>query len=466
MLRDDQPAMTVMAKPDTNGAMSKSWEPLLTGTEAAAAAAAVADIEAALRTVETPRVESGAPSPSLGSGDAGIALFSTYLALAAGAAGEGAELFGATAEGHAERASQLLERAADALAGMPLGPGLYAGFPGVAWAIEHAGRQLSQDGGEETGADGAEDFNQPVDEALLPPLARSPWPHDFDLMRGLVGMGVYALERADRPSAAACLVEIVERLGELAERGPEGTTWFTRPELLPDWQRETRPDGLYNLGISHGVPGVIALLAATAGFAPTARASRELLDGAIPWLLAQRLPAESGSSFGYSVEDRPVVTGARLAWCYGDPGIAAALLPAARAAGNAEWEEAALTVARRAARRGVEGSAIRDAGLCHGAAGLGHVFHRLHRATGDPELAQAARFWLGHALTLRRPGEGIAGFAAWRTEADGVEKTWENDPGFLEGSAGIGLALLAAISPVEPAWDRVLLLSTAPPPAP
>jgi hypothetical protein len=36
------------------------------------------------------------------------------------------------------------------------------------------------------------------------------------------------------------------------------------------------------------------------------------------------------------------------------------------------------------------------------------------------------------------------------------------DPGFLTGAAGIGLALLAATSPVEPAWDRVLLASVPP----
>jgi lantibiotic biosynthesis protein len=33
------------------------------------------------------------------------------------------------------------------------------------------------------------------------------------------------------------------------------------------------------------------------------------------------------------------------------------------------------------------------------------------------------------------------------------------EPGLLTGTAGVGLALLAAISPVEPRWDRAMLLS-------
>jgi hypothetical protein len=35
-----------------------------------------------------------------------------------------------------------------------------------------------------------------------------------------------------------------------------------------------------------------------------------------------------------------------------------------------------------------------------------------------------------------------------------------SDGGFLMGAAGIGLALLAAATSVEPEWDRLLLLSS------
>ena len=35
--------------------------------------------------------------------------------------------------------------------------------------------------------------------------------------------------------------------------------------------------------------------------------------------------------------------------------------------------------------------------------------------------------------------------------------TWADLPGVLEGAAGVGLVLLAAVSPVPPAWDRIFL---------
>lgn len=46
----------------------------------------------------------------------------------------------------------------------------------------------------------------------------------------------------------------------------------------------------------------------------------------------------------------------------------------------------------------------------------------------------------------------------WGHQPQG-ETDEEVDAGFLEGAAGIGVALLAAILQVEPTWDRALLLS-------
>ena len=41
---------------------------------------------------------------------------------------------------------------------------------------------------------------------------------------------------------------------------------------------------------------------------------------------------------------------------------------------------------------------------------------------------------------------------------DGAER-WVAKRGLLEGETGIALALLAAVTDVDPAWDRMLLVS-------
>jgi hypothetical protein len=128
-------------------------------------------------------------------------------------------------------------------------------------------------------------------------------------------------------------------------------------------------------------------------------------------------------------------------------------MAAAHRVGNASWEAEALRLARCVAGRPEEETGVVDCGLCHGAAGIGHLFNRMFQATGHPVLRHAACHWFERALDMRRPGNGIAGFAAWSQEG------WKDEVGILDGAAGIALALLAAVRDVEPDWDRMLLVS-------
>lgn len=414
---------------------SSNWQPILTGEEASRAEAAVDAIAGAL--AEWPAFPEDDPyGASLASGEAGLGLFFAYLDRAR------------PGSGYAELAEERLERAIDRLASSFHQPGLYQGYLSIAWTVEHLRDREDPD-----------DPNEEIDPALLEQLGR-PWPGGHDLTNGLAGLGAYALERWPGPGAAACLLRICERLEELAVPQEPGFAWPTPEHSLYPRERERYKNGMVNLGVAHGLPGALPVLAQAVAVGAAPERTRALLSGAVDFLLSRKLPAGGDSVFpdawGPGVEPHPT----RAGWCYGDPGIAAALRITACAAGEPAWEEEALRLARTAARRPPESCGVRDACLCHGAAGLGHIFNRLHQATGDPELLAAARFWMAGALGFREPGRGVAGFVTWGPDATG-QMDWRDDPSLLTGAAGVGLALLAAITPSEPAWDRFLLLSPA-----
>ncbi len=422
-------------------ALNQSWRPLLSGDLADRALEAVfsiaEDIPARTGWVH-PRAAESAAGPwraGLASGAAGQALFYGYLSLHTGE------------ERWADLALDLLDQAGEAVASFPMTESLYSGFPGIAWVGDHLRGRLFE---------GDLDENREVDEALLSAFAHPDWPGEYDLINGLVGLGIYALEGLPRPTAAACLERIVARLAERARDEPEGAAWFSPPESLPEHQRAEQPEGLFNVGLSHGAAGVVAGLGAASGAGLAG--ARQHLDRAMAWLLARRLPADRESCFPHFYVPGVESRGSRLAWCYGDPGMAAALLVAGRGAGKPEWERIALEVARSAAGRSEEAARVQDAGLCHGAAGVAHIFHRMYITTGDEVLAEAARSWYERTLRYRIPGLGFGGFRSWSSGPD-LELDWRDDPGFLEGAAGVGLALLAAVSPVDPGWDRVFLES-------
>lgn len=415
--------------------VATTWTPLLEGALAARALEALEDIAGAL--------PKQCPHPGLAGGEAGAALFFGYLAQAQ------------PGRGWEERATAHLDQAVTALGEGVLGPTLYAGFTGIAWAMDHLqGRLLMPY---------EEDPNEEIDAALEDFLGQAPWKGNYDLISGLVGYGIYALDRVERPSGRRLLQRVIEVLDATKTETETGFTWHTSPELLPQWQRDLNPEGYFNLGLAHGVPAVIALLGQACAAGVCAPRSRVLLEGAVAWLVAQKHPEGSGSCFGTTVSpNRAYEPGpSRIAWCYGDLGLCVALLWAARSLGRSDWEAEALSIARLAAKRDTAEAGVRDAGLCHGAAGNAHLFNRLWQATGEELFRDAALAWFEETLALRQPGKGVGGFRAWMpgSVAEENPEPWVDAEGLLEGAAGIGLALLGAVSHAEPQWDRMLLVA-------
>lgn len=389
--------------------------------------------------------------PSLAVGQGGPAIFLTYLA---------AEPAEPTVSDH--HAALRLEKVLEGAESASLPPNLYGGVAGVAWTLEHLEPKLF--------AADDEDTNEDIDLLLIEHVSKVPWIEDYDVVSGLVGYGVYALERLPRPSAVTLLEKVIDHLETWAETTPQGITWLSHPHLLWEETAALFPQGCYNLGLAHGVPGIVALLGEILAAGVAVDRARPLLEGAVSWLLAQRLPEDSPSAYtdligagGKSARGeapRP----SRLAWCYGDAGVAVALLGAALGAERADWRRAALDIARRAARRSKEDARVKDAGLCHGAAGLAHLFNRMYQATGEPWLKEAALRWIRETLDLRDPTVATAGFASWEPDGPGGNFSAVPRTGLLTGSAGIGLALLASVSDQEPNWDRVLLSAVPPRP--
>ena len=424
-----------MPPPDVGGA--SGWRPLLPGSTR----------RRALRTVDA-IAESIAPlaseerDPSLAGGQAGLAVLYAWLAEA-----------GRTPQAR-DLAWQCLDRAIEGMATDALGSSFWEGFPGIAWAAELVDHLLGDDA-----EDGAAVENEVVDDAVMHLLSQPrEWPAPHDLVVGVTGLGVYALERCPRPSAAECLYLIVDLLEDSAQQDEHGIYWWTRPAGIRQLEdREEHPSGRADLGMAHGVPGAIALLGAlcSAGVAP-ARV-RPLLEGAVRWILAQAVGTESGPTFPIWVAPGLDPVPARCAWCYGDPGVAAALWMAGHGAGEPAWVAEAVALACRAAERPPAETGVIGACFCHGSAGLGHLYNRLYQATGEPRLGRAAVHWLERTLewcdSARDDGP------QWVAGGEGPGQGPWTGVELTRGAVGIALALLAAATPVEPCWDRMFLLS-------
>ena len=157
------------------------WQPLLEGRLREHAWESVRAILADLES----RGRQPSGDPSLAGGTTGLTMLHGYLAQSG------------RSPGSAALARRHLEHASAFVANNPIPASLYSGLTGVGWAVAHLQGRLP-------GLDGEDDLAE-IDAALLDHLDQSPWRGAYDLIEGLVGFGVYALERLPRPAAAACL---------------------------------------------------------------------------------------------------------------------------------------------------------------------------------------------------------------------------------------------------------------------
>jgi lantibiotic biosynthesis protein len=408
--------------------MAMGWNPLLTGVMRDTA---LENIRALTRSFSTaPATDQR--SASLSAGTAGLAVCHAVIACS----------------GRDERSRDLaaacLDSAIDVLASQPLSLSLYSGLTGIAWAADLVDRLLPG----ETG-----DRNDDLDAALAHAIGRYPDAGPYDLIDGLTGLGIYALARWPRPAAAQCLEGVLDRLAARARSDRHGVYWPSSAAQLAGPRRELYPAGGVDIGMAHGMTGLVPLLARACALGVPAPAVRPLLDGAVAWLLAHLTDGPDGPTAPSFIAVGVPPSPARSAWCYGDPGLALALLLAARDVGEPGWERAGLELALRAAARPAELSGVTDAAVCHGTAGLAHLFARMYQLTGVPELADAALAWMQRTLAQ------IGRVAPGRARSGPDPAPWSGQ-GLLEGAAGVALVLLAGCQPEEPVWDQMLLVST------
>ncbi len=330
---------------------------------------------------------------------------------------------------------------------------LFEGFSGTAWALEILHRDFFDPSDE--------DLNRISDKALVLNL-RGPAPiEDFDLVRGLTGIGTYALERMDHLFGPVLFDEVIRALERHSERAADGITWHRRPELLPAWQQKLTPKGHYNLGMAHGNAGIIALLASAKIRRVAHPGILPMLEGAVEWLIAKGCATPQAGSYGEVISkgnDEFHSSKGRIAWCYGDLGVAISLFLAAKACGREDLEEEGARLSLEIARRTANYSSVGDACMCHGWAGNGHMLNRIYQTSGLEEVGESARIWYRRALEYCQAAE-YGGATHFSPKEPDDPRPYEPSFGILEGAAGVGLAFLAAISPQEPIWDRMFLAS-------
>lgn len=318
------------------------------------------------------------------------------------------------------------------------------GVTGILWAIEHLAKSRVLDTSLNSIVD--DDFFGIYHKRCKNILSKG----EYDYLLGAGGAFLLYLETDMEKQ----IIDLYNVLQKTAVTEGDEIYWRQSPVLGGN-----EADMTINLGLAHGLPSILSILSCIYNRCTCldAKVRLKLKDDvykSFNWLKRNCLnPAKEGSYFPFSFNKVKKPFSTSLRWCYGDLGVSIALINAGNNLGIPEIYDFGVEIARDCADRNVDSKSIVDAHLCHGTAGIAHIFNRLFNGTGIEVFRNASEYWFDETI-MKFDSSLKSGFKAWKGDYG-----WIEYDGLLEGSAGIGLALISAVSHVEPKWDRCLLLS-------
>lgn len=291
-----------------------------------------------------------------------------------------------------------------------------------------------------------------LDPAISLCLKRQLESNDIDFLHGIIGYGFYFLERlkSNQVFATQELTDIINHLHNVKHEIDDSIAWE-----LPKPEHSNK----YNISLSHGMSSIIILLSRLTLEAELPKPLRDkakgLLSKSVRFVVSQqlnhnnfKLPNMFPSTWRWC-DDKPLYS--RMAWCYGDLGVAVGLISASKALEDISLLELARDIAvNSASRQTFADTTIYDDCICHGIAGVSLVTDFFSRIFDDEKILKAATYW-HNKLTTHFNESGTICYKYYDT----TDKEFKLKYGLLEGLSGVGLSLL----PDKHFINKLLLLS-------
>ena len=278
-----------------------------------------------------------------------------------------------------------------------------------------------------------------IDPVISLSLASFVEDNNIDFLHGLIGIGFYLLERnnSSKEYSVSNLSKIVDYLDKSKISDGALVKWRYNEKKL------SKP---FNISLSHGVSSIVVFLCRlikSGAFSENYNVKiKQMLQGAVQYLLSNRVDVDRlGCCFASSsleCDDYPHRS--RLAWCYGDLGVATALLEAGNTLNNSSVRDIAIQVLLFSSkRRDIKANYVNDFCVCHGSVGIAQIFRSQGIALGLRDLLDAADYWEKDTLSrVVKDGHGRHTLLYYDPENGGYRESG----GILDGISGAGLYLL------------------------
>ncbi len=314
-------------------------------------------------------------------------------------------------------------------------PTICGGYAGICWLFRYLYKEKLVE---------SNNINEVLDglEKYITKTFYNYYINDTDFLHGGLGIAFYFLLSDTNYSENLCKVYL-DRLDKNKQNQKDGSCMWTT-QVYNGGENEA----VANLSLSHGMASIIIFLAYYHSKTNNHKAKR-LLQQAIEFYKRNTNPNNFYSMYSnwIKINSPSNLSESRLAWCYGDLGIAKALNYAGVSLGNSDITNFSFEVLNKTIPRFMN-SHVEDASFCHGSSGISHIYNHFYQITGYDAYKNSAIFWLNDTLNRIKYLEVNSSFS---TELNDVCS-------ILTGLSGVGLSLLSSIEDKEDNWNELLLL--------
>jgi lantibiotic modifying enzyme len=306
------------------------------------------------------------------------------------------------------------------------------GIAGYCWAMEYLSKKQLID-----------KIPDSFFDAITPYIAKMGlWNFEqknYDLLHGGIG---YCQHLWEKEAFYEDIKKMIQALDETKINCDGGISWLNFHQL-------TKNNQVFDFGVAHGIPSILYFLAKAINLGIETERSNQLFEQALAFFVSYE-NKEQIFSFP-STLDRATQTlkPARLAWCYGDLGIAVTLYKTAQLINHQSLADKAIEIGLHTIKiRDIETAGIRDneVNFCHGYYGIAYLYHKLYVLTDERKFLAAFDYWY-------KKSNDVLEQIILNNELEVVK-----DKGLLTGWSGIGLSILSMENLIDSEWSECLFV--------
>lgn len=226
-------------------------------------------------------------------------------------------------------------------------------------------------------------------------------------------------------------------------------------------ERDIFPDGVINLGVSHGISGPLIVMSKAFNSNIQVSGLREAILS-ISELLTSNLDTKhknwpSMIDIRKLNNKKTIFEDSRDAWCYGRPGVAYSLLKASQALKNKKI----LNIACETMEAAIDSEiGLISPTFCHGYIGVSYIYKKFYENTKIEAFNLESKRLMNETISFYDEKLPF-GFPNWEhntNDQNQQEMKMINTIGILDGVTGVLLPILSMLGNKETNWDAVFLL--------